>query len=102
MILTEIYAMLLTDSESMGGYGGSARSLEYYRALPAQVRVWLMPLGYHFHTAVDSDRTDRKLIRALVERWWIPQHLPLQIRGDDDHSLDLLRSRLRVGGSLSV
>ncbi|KAH7858103.1 hypothetical protein Vadar_020029 [Vaccinium darrowii] len=56
---------------SLGGYGGSARSLEYYRALPSRVRALVDASGFTvFIRLLTVTRTDRKLIRALVERWW--------------------------------
>ncbi|KAH7864252.1 hypothetical protein Vadar_027471 [Vaccinium darrowii] len=56
---------------SLGGYGGSAHSLEYYRALPSRVRALVDASGFTtFIRLLTVTRTDRKLIRALVERWW--------------------------------
>ncbi|KAH7849478.1 hypothetical protein Vadar_018461 [Vaccinium darrowii] len=56
---------------SMGGYGGSASSLAYYRALPSRVRALVDASGFTiFIRLLTVTRTDRKLIRALVERWW--------------------------------
>ncbi|KAH7861341.1 hypothetical protein Vadar_024837 [Vaccinium darrowii] len=56
---------------SMGGYGGSANSLAYYRALPLRVRALVDASGFTiFIRLLTVTRTDRKLIRALVERRW--------------------------------
>jgi hypothetical protein len=55
----------------MGGYGGSASSLAYYRALPSSVRALVDASGFTiFIRLLTVTRTDRRLIRALVERWW--------------------------------
>ncbi len=56
---------------SVAGYGGASVCLEQYQGLPGSVRELVDAAGFSvFIRTLLPTRMDRKLVRALVERWW--------------------------------
>ena len=56
---------------SLLGYGGPSDCLAQYKRLPLSVRELVDAAGFTvFVSTLLPTRTDRKLLRALMEHWW--------------------------------
>ena len=66
-----VFASLKQRNVSLSVYGGSSDSLERFRGLPGAVREVIEGMGFMaFIRLLVPTRADRRLLRALIERWW--------------------------------